>query len=150
MDVGVAQLNSLDLAMLASKNVLPAVRKPTILAIDDDEDHLLLLQYFLESFRCVLIHLQNGKHVWSAIRNHQPDLVLLDIVMPELSGTELLRQLRRNPHMRDVPVIALTALARDEDRQNLLAAGFSDYISKPYMLEDLEKIIARYLILDRV
>ena len=73
------------------------------------------------------------------------DLVMLDIHMPRLSGLDVLRNLRSNSLNTAVPVVAVTALAREQDQQEILAAGCDRYISKPYMVADVEALIGQYI-----
>jgi two-component system cell cycle response regulator DivK len=119
--------------------------KPLILAVDDDEDNLLLLAYALEPRLLLVITAVDGRSALSLARSYQPDLILLDILMPYMNGVEVVSQLREDPKIKTIPVIAVTALAIAEDRERLLQVGFNDYISKPYMLEDIEASVRRYL-----
>jgi CheY-like chemotaxis protein len=119
--------------------------KPLILAADDDEDNLLLLAYALEPLGCDLLTAVDGVSALSLSRTYQPDLILLDVLMPYMDGTEVVSQIRKDPKIKTTPVVAVTALAIPEDRERLLLVGFNDYISKPYMLEDIEAIVCRYL-----
>jgi CheY-like chemotaxis protein len=119
--------------------------KPLILAVDDDEDNLLLLAYALEPLGCSLLTAVDGRSALSLARSYQPDLILLDVLMPYMNGVEVVSQLREDPKIKTIPVIAVTALAIAEDRERLLQVGFNDYISKPYMLEDIEASVRRYL-----
>lgn len=119
--------------------------KPLILAVDDDEDNLLLLAYSLEPLGCSLLTAVDGMMALSLARSYQPDLILLDVLMPFLNGIEVVSQLRKDCKIKAIPVIAVTALAIAQDRERLLRVGFNDYISKPYMLEDIESVVRRYL-----
>lgn len=121
------------------------VAKPTILLVDDDEDNLLLLSYALEPLNCAILTAVDGVSALSLCRTYLPDLILLDVLMPYMDGTEVVSQLRKDPKLKKTPVIAVTALAVAEDRERLLLAGFNDYISKPYMLEDIEALVCRFL-----
>jgi two-component system cell cycle response regulator DivK len=123
--------------------------KPLILVVDDDEDNLLLLSYALESLNCAIITAVDGVSALSLSQTYQPDLILLDVLMPHMDGTEVVSRLRKDPKIKKTPVIAVTALAVAQDRERLLLAGFNDYISKPYMLEDIEATVCRYLPLSR-
>ena len=128
----------------------PISAKPLILVGDDDEDNLLLLSYALEPLNCAILTATDGVSALSLSRTYQPDLILLDVLMPYMDGTEVVSQLRKDPKIKTTPVIAVTALAVVEDRERLLLAGFNDYISKPYMLEDIEATVCRYLPASRV
>jgi len=120
-------------------------RQPLILAVDDDEDNLLLLAYILEPFGCTLITAVDGIGALSLARTYLPDLILLDILMPQMDGIEVISELRKDSKTQTLPVIAVTALAIPQQRERLLLAGFNDYVSKPYMLEDIEATVQRHL-----
>lgn len=119
--------------------------KPKILVVDDNEDNLLLLTCALEQLKCSLLTAIDGQTTLSLAQIYQPNLILLDILLPDLDGLEVLSQLRQNPKTQEIPVIAVTALARAEDKRRILLAGFNDYISKPYMLDEVEAIVKRHL-----
>jgi CheY-like chemotaxis protein len=116
-----------------------------ILAVDDDPDNLLLLAYILEPLGCGLLTAADGLSALRKAQAHQPDIILLDILMPYMDGTEVVTQLKNDAKTKMIPAIAVTALARQEDRERLIGAGFDDYLSKPYMIEDIEALVRRYL-----
>ena len=80
----------------------------------------------------------------------RPDLILMDIQMPDMDGIETTRRLRTYSHMKSVVIIALTALAMHEDRERCLAAGMNDYIAKPVEFRKLAQLIEQYLSPDRL
>ncbi len=116
-----------------------------ILAVDDDEDNLLLLTYVLQHLGYQVLTTTNSDDVLPLAISKQPQLILLDIILPKTDGFELLRLLKQNHQTCQITVIATTGLAFPEDRKRLLMAGFDDYISKPYLISDLEVLIAQYL-----
>lgn len=120
-------------------------KQATVLAVDDNEDNLMLLTEVLRVFDCSLITATHGQMALILAQARHPDLILLDVILPDLNGIEVMHHLKDNPQTEDIPVIAVTALAREEDRDRLLKAGCIDYISKPYMLEELEARISCYL-----
>jgi two-component system, cell cycle response regulator DivK len=120
------------------------INQPFILAVDDNEDSLLLAHYTAELCGIACIGRTSG---WAALAFATaclPTLILLDILLPDLGGVDLFHYLKQDSLTRDIPIIAVTSLAKTSDRASLLAAGFADHISKPYMLEDLEAAIARH------
>ena len=119
--------------------------KPLVLLVDSDEDNLLLLAWVLQKFNCALIAAAQGKAAISLAQIHQPNLILLEILLPDLDGLEVITQLRQIPETKQITIIAVTALAKAEDKQKVLSTGGDDYISKPYMLEELETLIEHYL-----
>ena len=120
-------------------------QQPLILVVEDHADSLLLVGYALESLGCRFICQRDSSTTLSVAKEYQPDLIMLDIFLPGLSGTDLVHYLKQESITAEIPVIAVTALASRDDRERLLSAGFDDYISKPYMIEDLEAIIFRQL-----
>lgn len=123
----------------------PTPSEPLVLVVEDDDDNLLVIRYALESFGCRFIGQSDSQAVISLAKECKPNLILMDILLPHIDGIELLHRLKQDALTCDIPVIAVTALARAEDRQNILLSGFADYISKPYMLDDLEALIRRHL-----
>ncbi|MBN3884537.1 MULTISPECIES: response regulator [unclassified Nostoc] len=119
--------------------------QPLILAVEDHDDSLLLISYALESMGCRFICQTDCSATVLVAKEYQPDLILLDILLPGLSGIDVVRHLKQEPLTCTIPVVAVTALASAEDRERILKAGFNDYISKPYMIEELEAIICRGL-----
>ena len=119
--------------------------RPSILAVEDDEDNLFLITCVLEQLGYPYRATTSGQQALSIVKTCSLELILLDVVLPDSDGTAILKQLRRNKRTADIPIIAVTGLALPEDRPRLLQLGFNDYISKPYLLEDLEALITSYL-----
>ncbi|MEM6402164.1 MAG: response regulator [Cyanobacteria bacterium P01_A01_bin.84] len=118
---------------------------PLILAVEDNEDNLLIINYVVDSLSFRFIGELDGKKTLQIARESQPNLILLDIMLPETNGIDLFHDLKQDASTSHIPVIAVTALARPEEKQRILEAGFDAYISKPYMLEEIEKLICHYL-----
>ena len=129
-----------------TKSVQTIAKQTRILAVDDNEDNLLLLSEVLNVFDCSLLTATSGQTALTIAQAYSPDLILLDVMLPDLNGNEVVRRLKQNPTTENIPIIAVTALAKEEDRDRLLAAGCSGYLSKPYMIEDLEAIVRRALV----
>lgn len=119
--------------------------RPLILAVEDNEDNLLIINYVVDSLNCRFIGEADGKKTLLTAQKSQPNLILLDIMLPEANGIDLFHSLKEDSLTNHIPIIAVTALARVEERQRILEAGFDAYISKPYMLEEIEELICRYL-----
>ena len=129
-----------------NNTVSPNASRPVILVVDDNEDNLLLVSLAVEQFlNCSLIVAADGETAISLAQLHRPDLILLDIVLPDLNGFEVIDRLKQYWQTKTIPIVAVTALAREEECDRILAAGCDGYLSKPYMLDDLEKVIYRYL-----
>ncbi|MFE4107222.1 response regulator [Almyronema epifaneia] len=118
---------------------------PLVLAVDDHLDSLQLITCAAELYGCRCISTDNPSAVFSIAAAAKPKLILLDILLPQMSGIEILQKLKQNAKTRSIPVVAVTALASERDRKQIMAAGFTSYLSKPYMLEDLNSILALYL-----
>lgn len=118
---------------------------PLILIVEDNDDNLLLLNYTLASLGCRLISQKDSSAAVVLAKEHLPDLILLDILMPGLSGIDIIRHLKQEPLTSNITAIAVTALASADDREAIMNAGFDDYISKPYMIEDVENMVMEYL-----
>ncbi|MBW4693778.1 MAG: response regulator [Lyngbya sp. HA4199-MV5] len=123
----------------------PTRMKPCILVVDDNDDNLLLVTQILTRSDRTLLTAQSGKTALALAQASPPDLILLDILLPDLSGFDVLHSLRHHAATAHIPVIAVTALARVDDCQKLLQAGCNDCSSKPYLLEDLELAVERCL-----
>lgn len=106
-----------------------------IAVIEDNRDNRLLVRAILKD-RYELTDFDSGRKALAALPVDAPDLILLDISLPEMDGQEVLEKIRRIDGLSDVPVIALTAHAMVGDRERFLAAGFDQYISKPILDPD--------------
>ena len=134
------------LADTFSMNKNQTFEAPLVLVVEDNEDNLVLLTYILESLGCKLITCTDGGETTVILaKEHHPDLILLDIVLPKVSGIEILKSLREESLTCNVPVIAVTALATEANRENIIRAGFNNYIIKPYLIEELEEMISPYI-----
>lgn len=121
------------------------VTPPLILAVDDNEDNLQLLTALLAVNHCSFITATDGQTALVMAQNYQPDLILLDMMLPDLSGIEVVNRLKQDPQTTAIPIIAVTAMARSEDRERFLLAGCKEYVKKPYIIDEMEAIILRCL-----
>lgn len=119
--------------------------RPLILAVEDHDDNLVLMSYALESLGCRFICQKDSTNTVLVAKEYQPDLILLDILLPTISGIDVVRYLKQDALTCKIPVVAVTALASREDQERILKAGFNAYLSKPYMIEELETVIRRLL-----
>lgn len=106
--------------------------KPLILIVEDEADIVTLLKYNLEKEGFRAIAASDGEEALLLANEQTPHLVLLDWMLPLMSGLEVCRQLRRNPKTRDIPIIMLTARGEEADRVRGLNSGADDYITKPF------------------
>ena len=120
---------------------LDAENKPTILLVEDTKEVVMMLKDYLELAGYRVFTAQDGVDGIVQARHVKPDLILMDVQMPQMDGFETTRKLRSDPNFRYTPIIALTALAMPHDRERCLEAGMDEYISKPVNLKALVKII---------
>ena len=102
----------------------------TIAVVEDNADNRMLVQALLADLY-EIVEYETGIEALEGFAQARPDLVLLDISLPEMDGTEVLQRIRADAALRELPVIALTAHAMTEDRAKYLAAGFDGYVTKP-------------------
>lgn len=107
-----------------------------ISVVEDNPDNRLLVEAILDN-RYEVVEYETGPDALAGFRECRPDLVLLDISLPGMDGTAVLRQIRVDPDLRGLPVIALTAHAMAGDRDRFLGQGFDDYVAKPITDDNL-------------
>lgn len=123
----------------------PSITAPSILAVENNVDNLLLLSYVLEALNFKFYGVIDSTKVLDLAVDKTPDLILLNIIMPNMSGFEVISQLKSNLFTRNIPVIAVTGLTNLEHQAMIKRADFADYICKPFLLEELEDKVAKYL-----
>ncbi len=122
------------------------LERKKVLIVDDDMRNVFALTTALENQHMEVIFAENGKEGLDILQNTSNiDLVLMDIMMPEMDGYETMKRIRQLPAFQDLPVIALTAKAMKGDRQKCIDAGASDYICKPVNLEQLYSLMLVWL-----
>jgi len=102
-----------------------------IMIVDDDHNTLFTLAEIVQSVNCNSIIAHNGKECLELLETKTPDLILLDIIMPEMDGFKTISQIKRNKKWSDIPVFAVTAKAMKQDNEIILKHGFTDFIPKP-------------------
>lgn len=110
-----------------------------ILVAEDEESNQKLLREILADYRVVVV--EDGSHVLSQCQSEKPQLILMDIMMPEMTGDQALKVLRGEKALADIPVVAVTAKAMVGDRERLLEAGFNDYLAKPIDQDEVMKVV---------
>ena len=113
----------------------------TILAIDDDKDMLALIAHLLKKKNHNIIQADNGKDALDILKKTKPDIILLDVVMNDMSGYEVCRQIHNHEEWSFIPVIFLTALSSDKDKAKAFALGAVDFLTKPIEKERLYGVI---------
>ncbi len=117
----------------------------TILCIEDNEQNLYLITFMLEAAGHAVLQARSGKEGIEVAERTRPDLILLDIQLPEMDGYEIARRLRSNPALAKTPLVAVTSYAMVGDREKALEAGCDDYVEKPINPETFVAQIARHL-----
>ncbi len=111
--------------------------RPTILIVEDEAPLMTLMRYNLEKQGFAVEEATDGQEALLRVAEARPDLILLDWMLPAMSGLEVCRQLRRRPNTRDLPIIMVTARTEDQDAVRALDTGADDYIAKPFAMEAL-------------
>lgn len=116
-----------------------------VLIADDDGDILSLVKAVLERSGHEVVAASDGAEALASVRARKPDLVVLDIAMPEVDGLEVLRRLRADPTTSELPVVLLSARAQEADVQRGFAIGASAYLKKPFSPRELSEHVAELL-----
>lgn len=129
----------------SSHNLNKRENKPLILAVEDGADNLELMIQLIEIVGFPLITAIDGQTGIDMAQEYRPDLILLDIMLPDIDGIEVASCLKQDSRTMKIPIIAVTALSAEEDRERCRSAGCIDIVPKPIDLELLETTINRYL-----
>ena len=118
------------------------LQRRTVLVAEDVDSNFLLLKTLLGK-RCNLLWAKNGEDAVNQFKEHQPDLILMDIKMPHMDGLEATRLIRS--YSKEVPIVALTAFAFESDKDRAIEAGCDDFLTKPVSQNALEKVLDKYV-----
>ena len=121
-----------------------------ILVVEDNMKNLKLLRDVLQHFGYRVFEAMTGEDGVRIAREITPDLILMDLQLPGIDGAEALRRIRAEAATRSVPVVAVTAFAMSEDRQQALDAGFTGYVEKPISVRSLPQQVQDFLTLGQV
>ena len=117
----------------------------TVLIVDDEPDNIAVLELVLNFHDAQVRIAASGKECLEILKVEIPTLVIVDIQMPDMTGYELLEIIRNEPAWKDIPTVAVTALAMNKDSSRIMSAGFDGYIAKPVdvmtLADDLQKIL---------
>ena len=116
-----------------------------ILLVEDNEANRYLATFLLENSGFTVVHAGNGEEAVVAAQNEMPDLILMDIQMPEVDGYEAARRIKAEPHLALIPIVAVTSYAMAGDREKAAEIGFAGYIEKPIVTETFISEISRFL-----
>ena len=118
---------------------------PTALLVEDEEDIAFLLRFLLERNGFRVDHAADGREALARLDGDPPDIAVMDIMLPYHDGIEVLERLRALPHWRSVPVLMLTAKAREADIIRALELGADDYVTKPFQPEEVLARVRRLM-----
>ena len=119
--------------------------KKTILIVEDNELNMKLFNDLLEAHGFATVKTREGTRVLEIAREHKPDLILMDIQLPEVSGLDLIRWLKDAQDLKHIPVIAITAFAMKGDEDRIRETGCEDYISKPISVLGFIETVKKHL-----
>jgi CheY-like chemotaxis protein len=121
------------------------VNSRSILVVDDNSSNLKLFTFLLTTPGHVVTTAGNAKEALDVLGRITPDLIIMDLQLPDVDGLTLTRQLKADPKMKDIPIVAVTASAMKGDEEKALAAGVDGYMSKPVEKRAFRAMVARYL-----
>lgn len=117
----------------------------SILIVEDNELNMKLFNDLLEAHGYNTLQSRNGIEAFELARQHKPDLVLMDIQLPEVSGLEVIKWLKDDEELREIPVIAVTAFAMKGDEDRIREAGCEAYLSKPISVANFLDVVTQHL-----
>ena len=117
----------------------------TVLIVEDNELNMKLFNDLLEANGRATLRTKSGVEAVKLAREHKPDLILMDIQLPEVSGLEVTRWLKEDPELRHIPVVAITAFAMKGDEEKILQGGCEGYLSKPISVAKFLATVERLL-----
>lgn len=122
-----------------------ATPKKTVLLVEDNEDNLVVYRTILEHVGYRVVEARDGEEGVERAKRELPDLILMDISIPKMDGWEATQRLKADPETRDIPIVALTAHALEEDRQKAVQAGCDGYLAKPVEPRRVVQEVERFL-----
>ncbi len=126
-------------------NSNPAPVPKLVLIVEDNDLNMKLFRDLLQAHGFRTEHTRNGLEVMDLARQHKPDLIIMDIQLPEVSGLEVTRWLKEDADLKSIPVIAVTAFAMKGDEEKIRNGGCEDYMSKPIAVGPFIAMIKRFL-----
>jgi two-component system cell cycle response regulator DivK len=116
-----------------------------VLIVEDNELNMKLFNDLLEAHGYTTLQTKDGRQALSIARTHRPDLILMDIQLPEVSGLEITKQLKADEELRGIPVVAVTAFAMKGDEEKIRQGGCEGYIAKPISIAGFMRVVEHYL-----
>lgn len=117
----------------------------TILIVEDNELNMKLFNDLLEANGYTVIQTKDGRNVLELAREHSPNLILMDIQLPEVSGLDVTKWLKSDEDLKSIPVVAVTAFAMKGDEEKIMAGGCEGYISKPIAVNNFLETVANFI-----
>ena len=131
--------------MPVSNDLQPKLAPPLILVVEDAPDNQVLVEQVFQDSGYRVTCIQDGQAALDWLEVNYPDLILLDLSLPEVDGWEIARQLKASDRTFAIPIIALTAHAMKGDREAAIASGCDDYLTKPIDIDLLESVVTQWL-----
>ena len=116
----------------------------TVLIVEDNELNMKLFHDLLDAYGYLTVQTRNGLDALTLARVHRPDLILMDIQLPEVSGLEVTKWLKEDEELRDIPVVAVTAFAMKGDEERIRSGGCEAYVSKPISVSVFLETVRRF------
>ena len=117
----------------------------TVLIVEDSDLNMRLFNDLLEAFGYRTVKTKDGRQALPLAREHRPDLIVMDIQLPDISGLEITDRLKKDPDLKKIPVVAVTAFAMRGDEQKIMAAGCDAYLSKPISVTTFLETIRKFV-----
>jgi len=124
---------------------MDSLKMKTVLIVEDNDLNMKLFHDLLDAYGYNTIQTKDGMEALSLAREHMPDLILMDIQLPEVSGLEVTKWIKEDETLKSIPVIAVTAFAMKGDEEKIREGGCEAYIAKPISVEDFLNTVKEYL-----
>lgn len=117
----------------------------TVLIVEDNELNMKLFDDLLSAHGYTTVKTRDGRDAVDLVNDHMPDLIIMDIQLPEISGIEVTQKIKAQDNIKHIPIIAVTAFAMKGDEEKIRAGGCEDYISKPISVPQFIETVKKYL-----
>jgi two-component system cell cycle response regulator DivK len=117
----------------------------TILIVEDNELNMKLFRDLLEAHGYATVETRDGREALDLVRKHKPNLVIMDIQLPEISGLEITKQIKADPALKGIPIVAVTAFAMKGDEDWVIQGGCDGYIAKPISVVSFIQTVKKFL-----
>jgi CheY-like chemotaxis protein len=121
----------------------------TVMVVDDEIPYCEVMKEIIRSFGCQVITAHDPERAWQLLQKHIPDIILMDVMMPNMDGLRFTRDLIQKPKFTNIPIVIVSAKASDEDRQRAQMVGAAGFLEKPFTSKELRATLEQFLISDR-